>query len=157
MESRNTNCIICEHNKNSNESTMDFIWSSPSWFIRHDMEPSPIPGWLTLQPSRCIQGVSKLTDQEAVEFGIISRNLALGIQISLDVPKTYSISFSESVAHLHTHFIPRYTETPSRYVSFGVSDLFREVKSGSKKPAEKKKITSAISSLRSYFSANPPL
>ena len=151
------NCVICDQNKREDESTLEVIWGSLSWVLRHDSAPSPISGWLTLQPRRCVQGVSKLTEQEALEFGAISRKIARGMEISLGVPKVYSISFGESVSHLHTHFIPRYLDMAPEYLAFGIADLFRETKSGLREPADAKKIALAICLLGDYFSANPPL
>lgn len=154
---KNLNCVICDQNESADKSVMNVIWVSRSWVLLHDSAPSPVSGWLTLQPRRCVQGVSKLTEEEALEFGGISRKIARGMEIVLDVPKVYSIAFGESVSHLHSHFVPRSLEMPPEYLAFGVADLFRDTKSGLREPADTKKTTLAIHLLRDYFSVNPPL
>jgi diadenosine tetraphosphate (Ap4A) HIT family hydrolase len=154
---KNLNCVICDQNASADKLVMDVIWVSPSWVLLHDSAPSPVSGWLTLQPQRCVQGVSKLTEEEALQFGGISRKIARGIEVVLDVPKVYSISFGESVSHLHCHFVPRYLEMPPEYLAFGVADLFRDTKSGLREPADSKKTKLAIHLLRDYFSVNPPI
>ena len=154
--SENTNCLVCEQNNHDKEPLLKVIWESSAWVLHHDLG-SPVLGWLILQPRRCVQGVSKLTRQEASEFGSISRDVALGMELILNVPKVYSLSFGERVSHLHAHFVPRYPDMPEEYLAFGIGDLYRDTLAGLREPPVTKDLDRVICKLKKYFSANPPL
>ena len=119
--------------------------------MRHDSAPCPIAGWRTLQPKRHVQGISGLTENEAARFGILSRSISIGIEQALGVSKVYSISFGESVSHMHVHFIPRYPNLDTDYMGFGIADLQRNVKRQLAAACDPKEIIKAISLLKNVL------
>jgi diadenosine tetraphosphate (Ap4A) HIT family hydrolase len=91
----------------------DCIYRTRFWDIVHSYNTA-LPGWLVLVARRHIEAIDELTDEEAVELGILLRRVSLALKEVTGCLKTYVIQFAEMAEHPHVHFhiIPRMANQP---------------------------------------------
>jgi diadenosine tetraphosphate (Ap4A) HIT family hydrolase len=91
----------------------DCIHRTQFWDVVHSYNTA-LPGWLVLVVRRHIEAVDKLTDEEAVELGILLRQVSLALKEITGCVKTYVIQFAEMAEHPHVHFhiVPRMANQP---------------------------------------------
>ena len=92
----------------------DSIYQTNFWDVAHAFNTS-LPGWLVLVLQRHIESLDELTDQEAVELGLLIRRVSLSLKTVVGCVKTYVIQFAEHEDHPHVHFhiVPRMTNQPA--------------------------------------------
>lgn len=151
------NCIICNQNAGTIDITDQIIWQNEDWLLRHHKEPFPLKGWLLLQPKRHVQGVAYFNQKEASEFGNLTRLICLELQTILTISKVYMIAFGESIDHMHVHFIPRYPSLPSKFLGFGIADLYRRIANCDIGGASKNDVSILIEELKERFKNKPPI
>jgi diadenosine tetraphosphate (Ap4A) HIT family hydrolase len=115
-ESPMTTCSTCELIARRDAGTApdwDRIQRTQYWDVAHCYETS-IPGWLVLVARRHIQSLDELTKAEAVEMGLLLRNISSALKSATGCLKTYVLQFAESPQHPHVHFhiIPRMPDLP---------------------------------------------
>ena len=90
----------------------DRIYRTQFWDVVHNYQTS-LPGWLVLVVRRHIGSIDELTHEEAVELGILLRQVSLALKETTGCVKTYVIQFAEMAEHQHVHFhiIPRMANT----------------------------------------------
>jgi diadenosine tetraphosphate (Ap4A) HIT family hydrolase len=73
-----------------------------------------LPGWLVLVIRRHIGAIDELTNEEAIELGILLRQVSLALKETTGCIKTYVVQFAEMTEHQHVHFhiIPRMASQP---------------------------------------------
>jgi diadenosine tetraphosphate (Ap4A) HIT family hydrolase len=91
----------------------DCIHRTQYWDVVHSYNTA-LPGWLVLVARRHIEAIDELTDEEAVELGILLRRVSLALKEITGCLKTYVIQFAEATEHPHVHFhiVPRMTDQP---------------------------------------------
>ncbi|MXY47735.1 MAG: HIT family protein [Gemmatimonadetes bacterium] len=109
-------CKTCEMTRQrrlGNAPLWDNVYQAGFWDVVHAYN-SALPGWLVLVLHRHIESVDELTEQEAVELGILIRRVSLSLKRVLGCMKTYVIQFSEARLHPHVHFhiVPRMADQP---------------------------------------------
>jgi diadenosine tetraphosphate (Ap4A) HIT family hydrolase len=92
----------------------DNIFRSHYWDVVHSYNTS-LPGWLVIIARRHIEAIDELTEEEAIELGLLIRNLSLALKSVTDCAKTYVVQFAEAAEHPHVHFhvVPRMTDQPA--------------------------------------------
>jgi diadenosine tetraphosphate (Ap4A) HIT family hydrolase len=73
-----------------------------------------LPGWLVLVIRRHIEAIAEMTEDEAVELGILIRRVSVALKEITGCVKTYVIQFAEMAEHPHVHFhiVPRMADQP---------------------------------------------
>jgi len=91
----------------------DCIHRTQFWDVVHSYNTA-LPGWLVLVVRRHIEAVDELTDDEAVELGVLIRRVSLALKDVTGCQKTYVIQFAEAEGHPHVHFhiVPRMENQP---------------------------------------------
>ena len=111
-----TFCKTCELIARRDAGTAplwDCIHRTQFWDVVHSYDTA-LPGWLVLVARRHIEAVDELTEEEAVELGILLRRVSLALKEVTGCLKTYVIQFAEAAEHPHVHFhvIPRMADQP---------------------------------------------
>ncbi len=109
-------CKACElimRRDINNAPLWDCIHCTPFWDIVHH-NSTTLPGWLILVARRHIGAIDELTNEEAIELGILLRHVSLALKQTTGCLKTYVIQFAEMAEHQHVHFhiIPRMANQP---------------------------------------------
>ena len=91
----------------------DSIHRTPFWDVVHSYNTA-LPGWLVLVVRRHIEAVDELTDDEAVELGLLIKEVSVALREATGCLKTYVMQFAEAQGHPHVHFhiVPRMADQP---------------------------------------------
>ena len=91
----------------------DCIHRTRFWDVVHSYNTA-LPGWLVLVARRHVEAVAELTEDEAVELGVLLRRVSLALQEVTGCVKTYVVQFAEMAEHPHVHFhvVPRMADQP---------------------------------------------
>jgi len=119
-----THCKTCElisRRDAGNAPLWDCIYRTQFWDVVHH-NSTTLPGWLVLVIRRHIGAVDELTDEEAIELGVLLRQVSLALKETTDCIKTYVVQFAEMTEHQHVHFhiIPRMANQPENRRGTGV-------------------------------------
>jgi diadenosine tetraphosphate (Ap4A) HIT family hydrolase len=78
-----------------------------------------LPGWLVIVARRHIEAIHELTTEEAVELGVLIRQVSVALKDVTGCLKTYVIQFAEAAEHPHVHFhiVPRMADQPEDHRS----------------------------------------
>ena len=87
----------------------DCIHRSQYWDVVHSYNTA-LPGWLVLVARRHIEAIDEMTEDEAVELGLLMRRVSVALKQTTGCVKTYVLQFAEAAEHPHVHFhiIPRF-------------------------------------------------
>ncbi len=115
-KSQKKQCKTCELVANRDAGTAPFwdcIHRAQFWDVVHSYNTA-LPGWLVLVARRHIEAVDELTEDEAVELGLLTRRVSLALKEVVGCQKTYVIQFAEAEGHPHVHFhiVPRMANQP---------------------------------------------
>ena len=110
------NCKTCEllsRRDTNNAPLWDSIHRTQFWDVVHHNNTS-LPGWLVLVVRRHIGAIDELTNEEAIELGVMLRRVSLALKETTGCIKTYVVQFAEMAEHQHVHFhiIPRMANQP---------------------------------------------
>ena len=99
----------------------DCIYRGQHWDVVHSYNSS-LAGWLVLVARRHRAAVADLTPDEAVECGILLRQVSIALQKVIGCAKTYVIQFAEHPDHPHVHFhiVPRMSDQPADRRAMGI-------------------------------------
>ena len=91
----------------------DCIHRTRFWDVVHH-NSTTLPGWLVLVARRHVGAIDELTNEEAIELGILLRQVSLALKEVTGCLKTYVVQFAEMTEHQHVHFhvIPRMANQP---------------------------------------------
>jgi diadenosine tetraphosphate (Ap4A) HIT family hydrolase len=106
-------CELISRRDATNAPLWDCIYRTQFWDVVHHNNTA-LPGWLVLVARRHIGAIDELTNEEAVELGILLRQVSLALKEPTDCIKTYVVQFAEMAEHQHVHFhiIPRMANQP---------------------------------------------
>src|SRR5688500_12496724 len=112
----------------------DHIHRTLYWDVVHSYKTA-LPGWLVLVVRRHIEAIDELTEEEAIELGILLQRVSLALKQITGCLKTYVIQFAEMAEHPHVHFhvVPRMSNQPENrratevFKYLGVSDKERVI------------------------------
>jgi diadenosine tetraphosphate (Ap4A) HIT family hydrolase len=91
----------------------DRIHRTQYWDVVHSYNTA-LPGWLVLVIRRHIEAIAEMTEDEAVELGILIHHVSVALKEITGCVKTYVIQFAEAAEHPHVHFhiVPRMADQP---------------------------------------------
>ena len=117
-------CVTCElvERRDAGEAPpWDRILRTDYWDVVHGFGTS-VEGWMVLVLRRHLEAVADLTDDEAIEMGLLATRLSRAMGEALGCPKTYIVQFAEAAEHphVHVHVIPRYADQPDEYKGPGI-------------------------------------
>ena len=106
-------CELVERRERGNAPLWDRILRTRFWDVVHSYNTA-LPGWLVVVARRHIEAVDELTDEEAMELGMLVRRVSLALRQVTGCVKTYVIQFAEHPDHRHVHFhiVPRMEDQP---------------------------------------------
>ena len=86
--------------------------------VVHIFEEYVYPGGFA-EARRHIEALHELTTPEAVELGVLIRQVSVALRDVTGCLKTYVIQFAEAAKHPHVHFhiVPRMADQPEEYRS----------------------------------------
>ena len=96
----------------------DCIYRTQYWDVVHSYNTA-LPGWLVIVARRHIEAIHELTTEEAVELGVLIRQVSVALKDVTGCLKTYVIQFAEAAEHPHVHFhiVPRMADQPEDHRS----------------------------------------
>jgi diadenosine tetraphosphate (Ap4A) HIT family hydrolase len=100
-------CQACELNADPEEATGGRIYATQHWYLEHIVAPLPLVGWLILKTIRHTEGIVGLNAEEGAELGRLLEVLPKVLAKVSGAEQVYVCVFTEVVAHLHIHLIPR--------------------------------------------------
>jgi diadenosine tetraphosphate (Ap4A) HIT family hydrolase len=151
-----SSCSVCKVNSGDVVSTGGVIWENDLWLVRHIPAPYPIAGWTMFNTQRHVQGPAHFNEEEAKAYGPVLKHVTRALEIVTGAPRIYIVAFGESTPHMHSHLVPRYQEMSSDFAAFGISDLYRQVASGSRPGVDEDDALSIAKKLREQLKACPP-
>ncbi len=112
-------CITCDlakRRETGNAPLWDDIYRSQYWYVVHSFNTA-LPGWLVVICRRHIASVDEMTEEEAIELGLLLRRVSLALHEAVACTKTYVAQFAEASGHHHVHFhvIPRMADQPADF------------------------------------------
>jgi diadenosine tetraphosphate (Ap4A) HIT family hydrolase len=110
-------CLTCDllaARDAGNRPLWDDIYRGQYWDVVHSYNTS-LPGWLVLIVRRHISAIAEMTEDEAMELGVLQRRVSLALHEVTGCAKTYVVQFAEAAEHPHVHFhiIPRMADIPN--------------------------------------------
>jgi diadenosine tetraphosphate (Ap4A) HIT family hydrolase len=106
-------CYPCTQTNRADIPDREAIWVVRGWRVAHDFNSS-LPGWLIVVPTRHLEGLDELTDEEAATLGLVLRGASIALKAVTGCIKTYVMLFAEAegFGHLHLHVVPRLVGLP---------------------------------------------
>lgn len=94
----------------------DHIIRTDHWDIVHANNTSLL-GWMVLVARRHLAAVDELSDAEALELGVLLRDVSGFLRRDLGCVKTYVMQFAEhpDYPHVHFHVVPRFSDMPAEH------------------------------------------
>ena len=92
----------------------DRIHRTAHWDVVHSYNTSLL-GWLVLVSRVHRDSIDQLTEEEALELGVLIRKASIALKELAGCVKTYVMQFAEDPEHPHVHFhvVPRMAEQPA--------------------------------------------
>ncbi|MAU08723.1 MAG: HIT family protein [Anaerolineaceae bacterium] len=114
-------CQTCQLIKKRDEGTAplwDSIYRTSYWDVVHSYNTA-LPGWTVLVCQRHIAAIDEMTEEEAIDLGLLMRRVSIILKEITGCAKTYVIQFAEHPDHPHVHFhlVPRMSDQPDDYKS----------------------------------------
>ena len=115
-----TDCAFCEVTAALPDVPVrERAYVGPGWRVR--AHRSALPGWTLVIPRRHITSLDALTDAEAVELGLLLRDLTSVYVREFGALKSYVQQFAEGTPHAHFSVTPRMPDLPADRVGAKVS------------------------------------
>jgi len=100
-------CPICVKNEKADTlPPRDRAVVVDGWRVAHDAR-STMRGWMVIAPMRHVESLGELSAAESASLGTVLRNLTQAMVSALGASRSYVLSFTEAVPHLHLHVVPR--------------------------------------------------
>ena len=111
-----TTCYTCQLTAQRDAGTAplwDCIHRTAHWDVVHSYNTSLL-GWLVLVARTHCDAIDQLTEEEAIELGLLIRQTSIALKELTGCLKTYVIQFAEHPDHPHVHFhiVPRMADQP---------------------------------------------
>jgi diadenosine tetraphosphate (Ap4A) HIT family hydrolase len=114
---KDAQCPICK--RQEEEPERDIILKTDAFVVRHSSETN-ILGYLVIEARRHILDLTDATDEEAVSYGALLKQVMCLIRKLNGAERIYTFSLGEAVPHFHVHVIPRTDSLPRYYRGRGI-------------------------------------
>ncbi|MEW6195029.1 MAG: diadenosine tetraphosphate hydrolase [Bacteroidota bacterium] len=85
----------------------ELVFESKHFNIHHDWEV-PIPGFFIIAPKRTIRTIDEFTEEEAIEYILLTRQLRRGMKEILNIRDVYFFQNEDSKHNFHLWVFPRF-------------------------------------------------
>lgn len=96
-------CELLARRDSGKAPLWDNIFRGDYWDVVHAYNASWL-GWLVLVARRHIAAIDEMTEAEAMELGILLRQVSQALKRQTGCAKTYAAQFAEAPTHPHVHF-----------------------------------------------------
>jgi diadenosine tetraphosphate (Ap4A) HIT family hydrolase len=108
-----TRCYSCDLLARADLPMREDVWRETGWRVATSFNSS-LPGWLVVLPTRHVEALADLSDEESAVLGPLLRNVSAALTTVTSCIKTYVILLAEApgFSHLHFHVVPRMDNVP---------------------------------------------
>jgi diadenosine tetraphosphate (Ap4A) HIT family hydrolase len=101
-------CRACERLASSSPPPRDRVATTGRWQVAHAFNAN-LEGWCVALPTRHVESLDELDDQETEELGPLLRGVTAALRATVGCEKTYVLLLAESEGfhHVHFHVVPR--------------------------------------------------
>lgn len=96
------NCGICNYLKQLQPERT--LWEDEYWVCGPLLD---VPGWTMVMTRRHVEGLWSLSDEEAVRFGLIMRDIAEVVKDVTGAQRVHFAAMGEVAPHYHNAILPR--------------------------------------------------
>jgi diadenosine tetraphosphate (Ap4A) HIT family hydrolase len=106
-------CYSCDLLEQQDLPIREDVWRETGWRVATAFNSS-LPGWLVVLPTRHVESLTDLSDEESAVLGPLLRNVSSALTAVTSCIKTYVILLAEApgFSHLHFHVVPRMEDIP---------------------------------------------
>ncbi len=106
-------CTLLAQRDAGQSPPWDCIYRGQYWDVVHSYNTALL-GWLVLVARRHMEAIDEMTEDEAVELGLLMRRVSVALKEITGCVKTCVIQFAEMAEHPHVHFhiVPRMADQP---------------------------------------------
>jgi diadenosine tetraphosphate (Ap4A) HIT family hydrolase len=108
-------CFNCAYEVRSDLPARENVWRvDDAWRVALAFNSS-LEGWSVVIPTRHIESLDELTDEESASLGVLLRDLTRALKSVTGCQKTYVMLLAEQPGfnHVHFHVAPRMGDLPS--------------------------------------------
>lgn len=102
-------CLQIEQRKAPDAPLWNNILDAQYYDVAHAAN-SALPGWTMIVAKRHVSTLDELTEDEAIELGLLIRRVSQALKQAVGCVNTYVMQFSEKQPHVHFHIVPRMAE-----------------------------------------------
>ncbi len=101
-------CSVCQYMENLSQDRI--LWEDDYWIGGALLD---VPGWVMVMTKRHVEGIWALSDEEAVRFGPMMRDIAGTLKDVTGAERIHYAAMGEVAPHYHNAILPRRPgETP---------------------------------------------
>jgi diadenosine tetraphosphate (Ap4A) HIT family hydrolase len=108
-------CFNCAYAERTDFPPRENVWGvAGAWRVALAFNSS-LEGWAVVIPTRHIESLDELSDEESQSLGILLRDLTRALKSVTGCQRTYVMLLAEQPGfnHVHFHVVPRMKDLPS--------------------------------------------
>jgi diadenosine tetraphosphate (Ap4A) HIT family hydrolase len=121
-------CFNCAYQVRSDLSPRENVWRvGEAWRVALAFNSS-LQGWAVVIPTRHLESLDELSDEESASLGILLRDLTRALKAVTGCQKTYVMLLAEMPGfnHVHFHVVPRMDDLPSERTGTAIFAYLKE-------------------------------
>jgi diadenosine tetraphosphate (Ap4A) HIT family hydrolase len=121
-------CFNCAYEVRDDLPPRENVWRvGDAWRVALAFNSS-LEGWAVAIPTRHIESLDELTDEESSSLGILLRDLTGALKTVTGCQKTYVMLLAEMPGfnHVHFHVVPRREDLPSERTGTAIFAYLKE-------------------------------
>jgi diadenosine tetraphosphate (Ap4A) HIT family hydrolase len=121
-------CFNCAYEVRSDLPPRENVWRiDDAWRVALAFNSS-LEGWSVIIPTRHIESLDELTDEESASLGVLLRDLTRALKTVTGCQKTYVMLLAEQAGfnHVHFHVVPRMDDLPSERTGSAIFAYLKE-------------------------------
>lgn len=95
-------CSVCQYMENLSKDRI--LWEDNYWIGGALLD---VPGWVMVMTKRHVEGIWALSDEEAVRFGPMMRDIAGALKDITGAERIHYAAMGEVAPHYHNAILPR--------------------------------------------------
>jgi diadenosine tetraphosphate (Ap4A) HIT family hydrolase len=121
-------CFNCAYEMRSDLPPRENVWGVGGWWRVALAFNSSLQGWAVVLPTRHLESLDELTDEESSSLGLLLRDLTRALKSVTGCQKTYVMLLAEQPGfnHVHFHVVPRMSELPSERTGTAIFAYLKE-------------------------------